>query len=545
MKRTKMISYVLAILLLFGLSACAPKSGTKAAFPGTAGTDMVTLNITSEPIDLNPLHMSDTISQSVLYHCMSGLTRLDEKDEPVADLAERWEINEDKTVYTMYLRQDAKWSNGDPVTARDFYYAWTMQMTPATGSIFAPYLYKHIQNGEAFYNGTVDAAQLGIKVVDDYTLEIHWSHPMPNALFYLSQPFYLPLNQAAYESIGEQAYAKEVSQMVTNGPYRMTQWTHDAQIMLEKSADYYAADSIKIPKVKLVMIADANTALNAFMAGEIDMAGMYSEQIKILEKQDAGALRSYIDGGTWYLDFNTKNEYLSNANLRKALAYSIDVQSLLDYVINDGSVAADGFVPSSIAGATDDSYATARGSLFQYDKEAASRYLGQALLELGLDKAGLKLTFWSTDTTYNQNQAAYLQEQWKQNLGLHVELKAVPVKTLSEAKLNGTYSFSVSGWGPTENDAITFLEIYQTGDANNNSGYANPAYDQLIKGCFQEGDSEKRQELMIQAEKLLIDDMVLGPLYFTSTKYAVSSKLVNLVRTPFQFFNVCAASIQG
>lgn len=550
MKRMNLIaSKLLALLLVCSLSACAPQAGTQApptgAFPGTADADMVTLNITSEPGDLNPMRLSETISQSVLYHCMSGLTRLNEKDEPVADLAERWEINEDKTVYTMYLRQDAAWSSGDPVTANDFYYSWMMQMTPETGTPFAPYLYKHIENGEAFYNGEADASALGIKVLDDYTLEIHWSHPMANGLFYLSQPFYLPMNQKAYESIGEQAYAKEADQMVTNGPYRLTEWVHDDHITLEKSEDYYNADTIQVPKVMLRMIGDSGTALNAFVAGEVDMCNLYSEQIPQIAEQDEAAVHSYIDGGSWYLDFNTQNEYLSNVNLRKALAYSIDVQSLLDYVINDGSVAADGFVPTIIAGAGGKSYTEARGSLFAYDKEAANRYLDQALTELGLDKAGLKLTFWGTDTTYNQNQAAYLQQQWKENLGLDVALKAVPHKALSEAQSSGEYSFSVGGWGPSENDAITFLEIYQSGDANNSGGYANPAYDELIAACSQEGDAEKRQELLIEAEALLIEDMAVGPLYFTCTQYAVSGKLTGLVRTPFQFFNVCYASIGG
>ena len=548
MKRTNIMLKVVAVLLVLSLTACTGNndvsSAPKGALSGTAGTDTVTLAISTEPSDLNPMRLSETISQSVLYHCMSGLTRLNEKDEPVADLAERWEINSDKTVYTMHLRKDAKWSNGDPVTAQDFYYSWVTQMTPSTGTIYAPYLYRHIQNGEAFYNGDADVADLGIKVLDDYTLEIHWGHPMANGLFYLAQPFYLPVNQKAYEQIGEQAYAKEADQMVTNGPYRITEWVHDAHIIMEKFADYYAADTIAVPKVKLAMIGDSNTALNAFMTGEIDMCGLYSEQIELVAKQDESAVQSYIDGGSWFVDFNLQDEYISNMNLRKALAYSIDVQSLLDYVINDGSVAADGLVPSIIAGAGGKSYSEARGSLFAYDKEAASGYLDKALTELGLTKENLKLTFWGTETTYNKSQAAYLQQQWKDNLGLDVALKAVSNKALSEAKKSGEYSFTVGGWGPSENDAISFLENYLTGEANNTGKYSNPEYDRLLSASAQEGDAQKRQELLIKAEKLLIEEMGVGPLYFTCTKYAVSNKLKGLARTPFQYFNVCYASIQ-
>lgn len=542
MKIRKLLALLLSAALLFSVVACSAPQGS--GFPGTADADMVTLNINSEPTDLNPMRMSNTIDQSVLYHCMSGFTKLDGNDEPVADLAESWDINEDSTVYTMHLRKDAVWSNGDPVTAHDFYYSWVTQMTAATGTIYASFLYNNIKNGEAFYQEKAEASELGLKVIDDYTLEIQWSHPMTNGLFFLSQPFFLPINQKAYEEIGDQAYAKEANQMVTNGAYQITEWVHDDHLTMEKSETYFDAKEIDVPKVKLVMVGDANTSVNAFIAGEIDMTGMYSEQISLVEEVDKTAVQSYIDGGSWYLDFNTAHESLSNVNLRKALAYSVDVQSLLDHVINDGSIAADGLVPGTIAGVGEKSYAEARGSLFQFDKDAANDYLTTALQELGIEKSALNLVFWGTDSTYNQNQAAYLQQQWKENLGLDVELKAVANSALSEAKLNGDYTFTVGAWGPSENDAITFLENFQTGMMSNYGRYSNPEYDRLIQESMAEGNAQKRQDLLIQAEKLLINDLAIGPMYFTCSTYALSGKLVGLVRTPFQYFNVCGASLQ-
>lgn len=548
MRFKKIITLLVVAMLALNLVACATsKSGDTtqgSVFQGTQEKDMVTLNITSEPSELNPMTMIDTISQSILYHCMSGFTKLNEKDEPVADLAESWDINDTDTTYTMHLKKDAKWSNGDLVTANDFYYSWVTQMKPSTGSIFAAYLYKNIKNGEAFYKGEVDESQLGLKVLDDYTLEIQWSHPMTNGLFYLSQPYFLPINQKAYEEIGDKQYAKDANKMVTNGAYKITEWVHDDHIMMEKSEEYYNASKINIPKVKLVMIGDANTSLNAFTAGEIDLCNLYNEQIKLVKEKSKDAVQSYIDGGSWYLSFNTQDKYLSNINLRKALAYSIDVQSLLDNVINDGSIAADGFVPDVIKGIEGKSYAEKRGGLFKHDKGKAKEYLDKALQELGIDKKDIKLVFWASDTTYNQNQAAYLQQQWKENLGLDVELKFTAVKALSEAMTNGDYSFAMDGWGPSENDAITFLENYTTENMNNHVKYSNPKYDKLIEDSINESDPKKRQEILIQAEKILIDDMVIGPMYFTCTTYAISDKLVGLVRTPFQFFNVLNAHIK-
>lgn len=548
MRYRKIITLLLVAMLALNLVACStPKQGdtTKGSvFKGTQGKEMVTLNVTSEPTELNPMRMSDTIAQSILYHCMSGFTKLNEKDEPVADLAERWDINDANTIYTMHLRKDAKWSNGDPVTVNDFYYSWMTQMKPSTGSIFAAYIYKNIKNGEAFYKGEVDETQLGLKVLDDYTLEIQWSHPMTNGLFYLSQPYFLPINKKAYETIGDKQYAKEADKMVTNGAYKITEWVHDDHITMEKSEEYYNASEINIPKVKLVMIGDANTSLNAFTAGEIDLCNLYNEQIKLVGDKSKDTIQSYIDGGSWYLSFNTQNEYLSNINLRKALAYSIDVQSLLDNVINDGSIAANGLVPGVIKGIDGKSYAEKRGSLFKYDKDKAKEYLDKALQELGIEKKDIKLVFWTSDTTYNQNQAAYLQQQWKENLGLDIELKSTAVKALSEATMNGDYSFAVNAWGPSENDAITFLENYTAENMNNHGKYSNLKYDKLIEDSTHESDPKKRQEILIQAEKILMDDMVIGPMYFTCTTYAVSDKLVGLVRTPFQFFNVLNAHIK-
>lgn len=552
MKKKKVLAIAMAVVVTAALSACGmAKSGetdtTKSAggFPGTPDQDMVTLNVVSEPTELNSMRVSDSISICVLSHCMSGLIRLDENDVPVADLAESWDISDDGTVYTMNLKKDANWSNGEPVTANDYYYSWVTQMKPDTGSIFASYIYKNVKNGEEFYNGKVDESQLGLKVEDDYTLKIEWSHPITeaNALFYLSQPFFLPVNQKAYENIGDEQYAKDAEKIVTNGAYTMTEWVHDDHITLEKSEDYYDADAIEIPKVKLTMIGDANTAVNAFTAGEIDLCSLYSEQIDQIEKISKDAVLSYVDGGSWYIDFNTRDENISNVNLRKALSHSIDVQSLLDNVINDGSIAADGMVPGVIAGADGKSYAEVRGSLFAYDKDVASKYLDTALEELGKTKEELKLTFSASDTTYNQNQAAYLQQQWKENLGLDVALESMPVNTLIENRNGGNYSFQVGGWGPSENDAITFLEIFTTDNMNNHGKYSNAEYDRLIAASMGESDPAKRQEILIQAEQILMDDMVVGPLYFTCTTYAVSDKIEGIARTPFQYLNVRNAKI--
>lgn len=566
MRKKKLLAFAMILIVMFNLVSCGNTSaGGKTdqvntdqtgqenavqkkagAFPGTTDEDTVVLDITTEPVEMNSILVCDAVAMSILSHCMSGIARLDKNDEPVADLAEKWDISADNTKYVIYLKQNAKWSNGEPVTAKDFYFAWVTQMKPDTGAFMASFLYENIKNGEAFYNGQADESELGIKVRDDYTLEIEWSHPMTDGLFLLALPMYFPMNQKAYEEIGAAEYGKDADKMVTNGAYRLTEWTHDDHMMLEKWDDYYNASDIRIPKVKLAMIGDTNTRLNAFTTGEIDLCNIYSEQIAQVKDKDEKAIHTYIDGGTWYLGFNMENEYLANENIRKALAYSIDTQSLLDNVIADGSVAADGLVPEMIAGAGEKSYASARGSLFAYDLENAKKYMELALEELKIAAADIKLTLDVVDTSYSQNQAAYIQQQWKTNLGIDVTINAQAWKALQEAKENGDFNISIEANGPTENTAMTFLEYFASDNVNNMGKYSNPEYDRLLADADEQGDAGKKQELMIQAEKLLLDDMAMGPLYFTCTTYAVSDKVEGLVRTPFQYINVCdGASINA
>lgn len=509
-----------------------------AVFPGTREADTVVLDVTTEPLEMNSLRAYDVVSMNVLSHCIAGLTRLDENDSPVADMAERWDINEANTVYTIYLRKDAVWSNGDPITAQDYYFAWTMQLKPETGSYMVSYLYDNIKNGKAFYNGEVDASALGVELIDDYTLKIEWDQPKTDGLFLLSLPAYFPVNQKAYEAIGADNYAKDADKMITNGPYRMTEWVHDDHILLEKSDSYFNADSIQIPKVKLVMIGDSNTRLNAFMTGEIDLCNLYSEQITQVKDKDTAALNSYFDGGSYYFCFNTRNEYLQNKNLRQALAYSVDVQSLLDNVIADGSVAADGLIPPTIAGAGDKRYAEARGSLFAYDLNKAQSCMQTALSELGTSAADISLTLDVPNTPYNQNQAAYIQQQWQKNLGLNVTINAQPWNALQQAKWDGDYNISVEANSANENSAMSFLSTFTSDNTSDITGFANSEYDRLIEAAKVESDPQKKQEMMIQAETLLVENAVIGPLYFTCTTYAVSGKLDGLVRTPFQYFSV-------
>lgn len=530
MRSKKIAALVCVAALAAGLMA-----GCKKA---PQNEDTLVIDIVSEPVNVNPILLKDHTGETILRHCMSGIARLDGNDTPVPDLAESWESTPDLTVYTVHLRKDAVWTNGDPVTAHDFYFSWMKQLDPDTGAFMAYYLYENIKNAKEYFEGQVAADQVGVKVIDDYTLQVEWNRPMAAGPFYFALPTFYPVNQKAFEEIGEDNYAKTTDQMVTNGAYRITEWVSNDHITMEKSDSYYNAGEILIPKVKLTMIGDANTRLNAFLAGEVDVCNIYSEQIEKLKGQKGATMATYSDGGSYYLNFNHRDPLTSNLNLRKALAYSLDIQSLLDNVINDGSVAADGLVPDIISGAGELSYAKERGSLFSYDPDAARGYLDAALTELSVSPADLKLSLLCHDSSYSQNQAAYLQQQWKKNLGLDVDIRIMEVKAMTEVRESGDYQICVDGWGPEENDAMTFLKVFSSDSPSNTGRYESAEYDGLLNKARSEGDLVKRQEYMIEAERLLMEDMAVGPMYFTCTTYAQSDKVVKLWRTPFQMFSL-------
>ncbi|MEG0504885.1 MAG: peptide ABC transporter substrate-binding protein, partial [Raoultibacter sp.] len=548
MRVKRLLLMTLSLMLVLSLVACSAPSSTTSTtsaataenpYSGTPESDMVTIDILGEPTELNPILLQDATSTDVLRLAMAGIARFDENDKPQPDLAESWDIDNGGSVYTVHLREDARWSNGDALTAHDYVYSIVSQLTQANGSTNGPALAEYFKNGTEFYEGTVDVSQLGVKALDDYTLQIEWVRPLTYAEDLFASPYFLPVNQKVYEAAGATGYSKEASTMIYTGPYTIVEWVHDDHLLLEKNDMYKGSGTVNIPKVKLVMIPDDNTRYNAFRTGQIDVGNLYGTQIDQLKAEGSDIVKSYMDGNSWFLAFNTQTNLFSNANMRKAFTYSVDVPALLNNVIKDGSIAADGLVSPSVSGAGNTSYSEARGSLYSFDIAKAQQYLEAGLTELGLSAGDVKLQLLSSDTSFGQTQSAYLQEQWRKNLGIEVEIRTLPWAAQVEAQYTGDFDMVCTGWGITTNDPTTFLELFTSSQENNPSFYKNTEYDKVLAAADEETDPAKRQELLIKAEKILIDDMALGPMYFTSTTYMSSAKLEGLTRTTFQNFDLC------
>ena len=510
-------------------------------YPGTAEANAITVNLGTEPPQLNTVITTDTTSFSVIRHVIENLVTLDENDAVQPGVAKDWTVSEDGLTYTFNLRDDMKWSNGEPVTANDFVFAWTKLLTAETAAPYAYFGYV-IKNGLAFNEGKAKAEDLGIKADSDYKLTVTLERAVPYFLDMCAFGVFAPVNEKAYNEIGADAYGTDADKMVYNGPYKIASWAHEDNLVLEKNPDYYNAANIALDKITFVMITDTNAALNAFKAGEVDVIGLNGDQVKMLQAEGYPT-QTYDDGSCFYLEYNMTDKYLANANLRKALTYAVDKQAFVDSIVKNASKPATSFTAPLIKG-LNGSFKDEVGELVPtLDVAKAKEYYDKALKELGTDKVELSMICDDTDTaTIN---AAFIQEQLKTNLGIDLKIESMPFKSRLERMQNKDFSIVFAGWGPDYNDPMTFLDMFETGNGNNHTSYSSEAYDKLLDQIRNELDTTKRDALLQQTEKLLMDDMPIGPVYWRCRDYVVSEKIASgVLRTGFQDMDFTAVKLK-
>lgn len=513
-------------------------AGDSSAYPGTPDANAITVNIASEPPQMCSITMTDTVSFTVLRHVVENLVMLDADDKVIPGVATDWTVSDDGLVYTFNLRQGMKWSNGEPVTANDFVFAWTSLLTP---SFAAPYAYFGyiFKNGLAYNSGEVTADQLGFKALSDYQLEVTLENPASYFLSTLAFGVFAPVNEKAYNEFGT-AYGTDADKMAYNGPFNMTSWEHENNVVLEKNPDFYDAANISLNKITMVMINDTNTALNSFKAGEVDIIGLNGDQANLMRGENYPVL-TYDDGSSWYLEYNTLDPQLSNVNLRTAITYAIDKQAFVDSIVKNSSRAAASFTAPALNGLSgkfnEEVVASAGAPLVPIlDVAKAQEYLAKAKEELGTDK--ITLTMISDDSDTAVTQSAFVQEQLKVNLGIDLQVESMPFKSRLERMTNKDFSMVFAGWGPDYNDPMTFLDMFETGNGNNHTSYSSAEYDALLDKVRVELDPTTRFGYLMDLEKLLMKDLPIGPIYWRSRDYVLSGKIASgAVRTAFQDMN--------
>lgn len=501
----------------------------------------ISLNAGMEPTGLNTLTSTYAIEFSLFEHMYENLVTLDDDDNTVPGAAESWDYDEDTLTYTFHLRKDGVWTNGDPVTAKDFEFAWSQALNPDVASDYAYFLY-FIKNAEKYFNGEVAWDEVGVKVVDDYTLEVTMEQPTPYALFLFSFGTLAPINQRFYEAVGADLYSTEAQYFCTNGPFALTEWSHNDKIVMQKNDAWHGAADVEVEEIDWKIITDANAALSSFLAGDLDMVGLGTGEL-IKQAEAAGAtIQSYTDGTSFYIYFNNNDQYLSNVNLRRALFNAIDEQKEIDTVWQNDNEPMTSFTAPGVSATDGTSFAGKVGELYapSRDQEKAKEYLATALSELGctVDELSAHLSIDCGDSATSIAEASFYQEQWRQVLGIEVAVNSMITKQGSQNRKTGNYVMSITGWGPDYNDPNTFLDLWVTDGGNNQTGFSNERYDELIDLAAKETDLEKRESYFIECEQIIADQLPIGPAFWRAPSYACSDKIKGgMHRSTFQDIN--------
>ncbi len=485
------------------------------------------LNLNTEPPSLDPRQAIDTTSGIVLNMLFEGLTRFDANGTPEPALAERIEISEDGRTYTFHLRE-SQWWNGDPVTAADFVETWKDTLSPNFPSSYAYVLYP-IRGAQAAKEGRLPVDAIHAKVLDNRTLQVELDDPTPYFLELLSTFSFYPLPRSIVED--NRGWANDAGDsFVGNGPFKLVEWQHGDEIVVERNPLYWEADHVKLDRIILSMVEDPATELNMFENGELDWAG---DPLSIGLPTDAlphlretGQLKAELTAGVYYYNFNTKMPPLNNAKIRKGLSLAINRKAIVENISQGGQIPALGFVPTTMPFDQKPFYS-------DHNVELAQKLFQDGLDELGiiLDELPVfQLSFNMGETHLKIAQA--IQQQWRETLGIKTELSGSEWKVYLNSLSQHDFMIGRLSWIADYNDPMTFLEIFLDGGASNAAQWVNPTYIGLIKQASRTLDPQARQNLLLEAEGLLLDEMPIAPIYFTSNVYLQSDRLQGVVLTP-------------
>ncbi|HZG16602.1 MAG TPA: peptide ABC transporter substrate-binding protein [Candidatus Bathyarchaeia archaeon] len=477
-----------------------------AALEASAEPQVLRLNLHSEPPTADPGLAEDTTSGAVVRATFDGLTRTGVDGKPHESAAERVEVSPDLLTYTFTIR-DAKWSNGDPVTAHDFEFAWKRALDPKTASNYAYQLY-FIKNGEKFNKGQGTMDDVGVKALDDKTLQVVLENPTPFFLELTSFYTYYPVHKKTVEA--NQQWAAEAKTHIGNGPFKMTEWVHKSKMVLEKNENYWDRDKVKIDRIEFSMVEDENTELAMFENGEIDWAGaplsaLPTDAIPALK--DSGRMTTIPIAGTYLYKFNTEKPPFNNAKIRKAFVYAINRQAIIDNVTQANQEPALGFIPTSMSVGNPPFYK-------DNDIETAKQLLAEGMKELGISKLPpIGISFNTSEA--HKKIAEAVQDQWKKALGADIKLENKEWKVYIEDLHEGNFQVGRMGWLADYNDPLTFLDLFKDKEGgNNDTRWENPQYKDFLNKSAVEKDPEKRKQLLAQAEQILLADMPIAPIYY-------------------------------
>ena len=461
----------------------------------------------------------DGVSSVVMNNVFEGLYRATKDGEVELGMASAEPtISKDGLTYTFKLKKEATWSNGDPVTANDFVYAWKKTVDPASGAAFA-YLFEGVlANAIEIQKGEKSIEELGVKALDDQTLEIQLVANVPYFKGLLTTPTFFPQNQKYVVEKGAQ-YSTTSESMIYNGPFTLTKWDGTGLTWVyQKNQMYWDKETVKLDTINVDVVKENSARINLFDSDATDITTIDGDYLA--NYQEDPNLKSIPESSVFYFQFNQEKAGnktpLANQNIRKALALSYDKKAYVDTVLQNDSIVANGLIPAGLVKSPDGKidFRKSSGDLQTFNKKEAQAAWKQGLKELGVETLTIELLSGDTDSAKKSSE--FMQGQWESNLtGLKVSLKNVPFKVRLELDSKQDYDIQLSGWSADYSDPMAYLDIFQTGKSYNTTSYSNKEYDALVDaiGSTDLAQLDKRWSDMKEAEKILLADYNIAPIY--------------------------------
>jgi len=539
MKFKKKIAVLLASALAMStaLAGCS-NSGSGGSSKGVE----LNVNVGPEPATIDPAKNSAVDGATLINHAFEGLMKLDKDNKIVEGQAAKYEVNKDETVYTFTLREGIKWSDGEPVKAEDFVYAWQRLVDPKTGADYN-YMLDVVKNANEIMAGKKKPEELGIKALDEKTVEVTLTTPTPYFLEVCAFPATFPVRKDIVEANAD-TWSTDPKTYIGNGPYVLKSWEHQSKMTYVKNENYYDLKKLGPDTINFVLMEDKNTMLSAFKNNEILFADdLPSEEIDAM-KDKGLVIEKQL--GTYFLSINVKKEGLDNVKVREALSLALDRDYIVEKVAKGGQIPADSFVATGLTDA-DGKTEFHENAKKWYDAkdykgnvEKAKKLLKEAGYENGKGLPSIELMC----NPGHEPIMEAVQNMWKENLGLNVTISSQDWNVFLETRKEGDFQVARDGWLGDYNDPISFIDMWITGGGNNNAQWSNKEYDKIVSEIKSTTDAKERYAKMHEAEDILAKDMPIIPIYYYTDLYLISDKLEGMYTSPlgYKYFMYCTVT---
>ena len=517
------VSWAILCVLSIALSAFAEDGVDIAA-------QRIRIVLKTEPPTLNSLQATDNISGLILNHIQEGLLQYNARNELVAAVAERWELRADGA--TFWLRRDARWSDGKPVTAHDFVFAWRQVVLPATASRYAFLMYP-VKNAERINRGELPVEQLGVNAPGDYRLDVKFENPCPYFLGLAAFATYFPLREDFYRARG-QRYAADADDLLFNGPFTLARWDHGAHITLKKNPLYWNREKIRLNEIDIPYITgDLNAAFNLFQEGSIALSQLDAPTLQLAAERGA-PMQLLTTGLLFFLEFNLREDrFTRNVHVRRALQAIFDSEQMVNKIVGlPGSVPAVSLFPLSVKGLQGRFRDEFPPVIPQKSLMVARREMAIAKQELGVQQWPT-LVLLTSSTPVQKKIAEYLQQLLQNALGIPVRIDVQVFKQTIQKMNAGNFDIVMAGWSPDFDDPITFGDLLASWNDNNRGRYINAEYDALVRAAQSSTDQHERMQLFARMQQMVIDDVPILPLFESTEIYAIDPRLRGVARLMF------------